>query len=236
MSSVLLVAHGSRDPAAGRTVESLARAVRQRLGGTPVGVAYLDHGSPDVPTALARLGPGHTVVVPMLLAEGYHSRVDLPGLVQSGHADADVAPVLGPDPLLVEAVDRRLREAGSWPGDAVVVLAAAGSSEPAAQGSTQWIADRLSGRGWSVVRPAYLSAAAPSVPEAVGALRAEGHRRVVVASYLLSPGRFQSALAGAGADVVTRPLGAAPEVVDLVLARVHALTRAGWPRSRRAVG
>jgi sirohydrochlorin ferrochelatase len=236
VSSVLLVAHGSRDPAAGRSVESLARAVRRQLGGTPVGVAYLDHGTPDVPTALARLGPDHTVVVLLLLAEGYHSRVDLPGLVQGGHADADVAPVLGPDPLLVEAVDRRLREAGSWPGDSVVVLAAAGSSDPAAQDSTQWAADRLSERGWSAVRPAYLSAATPTVPDAVSALRAEGHRRVVVASYLLSPGRFQSTLDGAGADAVTRPLGAAPEVVDLVLARVRALSRAESPRSRRAVG
>jgi sirohydrochlorin ferrochelatase len=53
---------------------------------------------------------------------------------------------------------------------------------------------------------------------------------VAVASYLLAPGRFagqvrDEALA-AGAAVVSAPLGAAPELADIVLTR-YAAARAG---------
>jgi sirohydrochlorin ferrochelatase len=45
---------------------------------------------------------------------------------------------------------------------------------------------------------------------------------VAVASYLLAPGLFADRLAGAGADVTSAPLGDAPEVAGLVLARYDA--------------
>lgn len=226
MSDTLLVAHGSRGGAAARTVEAVATGVRTLLGGARTAVAYLDHGTPDVPTALA--GLTDPVVVPLLLAGGYHSEVDLPGLVGDRGV---VTPVLGPHELLVEAVERRLRSAGAWPGDAAVVLAAAGSSGPDAVAATTWTAQRLADRGWGRVVPAYASAVRPGVPDAVARLRAEGHARVVVASYLLAPGRFQTALLGAGADLVTPPLGAAPEVVELVARRAAA---AGVTEPRRS--
>jgi sirohydrochlorin ferrochelatase len=231
-AGVLLVAHGSRDPAAARTVEAVATGVRARLGGATVRVAFLDHGTPDVATALLDLD--RPVVVPLLLAAGFHSEVDLPRLVGGRGV---VTPVLGPDALLVEAVERRLRSAGAWPGEAAVVLAAAGSSGAHARPATEWVAERLAARGWGPVQPAYASAATPTVPDAVARLRADGHARVVVASYLLAPGRFHTALHAAGADVVTAPLGAASEAVELVARRVagalgSAATRAARPVPR----
>ena len=42
---------------------------------------------------------------------------------------------------------------------------------------------------------------------------------MVLASYLLSPGLFADLLQGAGADLVSIPLGDAPEVATVVLAR-----------------
>jgi len=50
---------------------------------------------------------------------------------------------------------------------------------------------------------------------------------VVVASYLLAPGVFQAGLAGAGADLVTEPLGDHPAVVRLVLLRYDEARSAG---------
>jgi sirohydrochlorin ferrochelatase len=111
-----------------------------------------------------------------------------------------------------------------------VVLAAAGSSDPAANAT---IADLAAAwqrnRGWRVVIPAYASAAGPSPAEAVAALRGDGAGSadrtgpVVVASYLLAPGFFADKIRTtsleAGASAVSGVLGAAPEVADVVLAR-----------------
>ena len=60
--------------------------------------------------------------------------------------------------------------------------------------------------------------------DAVTSLRARGAPRVAVATYLLFPGAFAEQFAGAGADVSSAPLGDAPEVARLVLARYDAAT------------
>ena len=149
---------------------------------------------------------------------------------------------LGPHRLLTTAMERRLRQAGVTIGDpgTAVVLASAGSSDPAAREVIAQLArDWQALRGWRDVVPAFASAASPSPAEAVTALRHGGaapvgwHEaprvtprvtpRVVVASYLLAPGVFadkvrESSLA-AGAAAVSAVLGAAPELADLVLRR-----------------
>jgi sirohydrochlorin ferrochelatase len=57
----------------------------------------------------------------------------------------------------------------------------------------------------------------------VAALLRDGAQRVVVASYLLAPGlfadRIRDASLAAGAAAVSRPLGTAPEVADVLLQR-----------------
>src|SRR6202034_2825658 len=86
------------------------------------------------------------VVVPLLLTAAYHSKSDIPaqlaastGAAGGGPAlDVRCADTLGPHPLLLAALERRLREAGVAVDSAAdrartsVVLAAAGSSDPAA--------------------------------------------------------------------------------------------------------
>ena len=67
--------------------------------------------------------------------------------------------------------------------------------------------------------PAYLSAARPSVSDAVSTARARGARRVGVATYLLAEGRFHRALHSTGADVVAAPIGDHPALAELVALR-----------------
>jgi sirohydrochlorin ferrochelatase len=106
-----------------------------------------------------------------------------------------------------------------------VVLAAAGSAGPAANATIRGIAASWQlTRGWHSVVPAYASAAAPTVGEAVRALReTTGVRRVVVSTYLLAPGFFADRIRvqalAAGADLVAPALGALPEIADIVLER-----------------
>jgi sirohydrochlorin ferrochelatase len=171
-------------------------------------------------------------VLPLLLTAAYHSGTDIPGLLdealaaQPGLRIRYGAP-LGPHPGLLRALDRRLAEAGqdlAQAGQTAVVLASAGSSHPAANAAIgQLAADWQAARGWQAVRPAFASAASPTPEQAVAGLIHDGARRVVVASYLLAPGRFADRVRerslAAGAAAVSAPLGAAPDVADVLLDR-----------------
>jgi sirohydrochlorin ferrochelatase len=249
---LVVAAHGSTDPRAAATVTDLARLVQARacragLPGLTVRAAYLGHALPSVPDALEALhgdGRSRAVVLPLLLTEAYHSDTDLPAVLRAagrrlpGLRLAYGRP-LGPHPLLLRALERRLAEAGaSAAADTAVVLAAAGSSRPAANAAVARAARAW--RGWRRVVPAYASAASPAPAQAVGLLRQDGAPRVVVATYLLAPGVFADQVRGqslaAGADAVSAALGAAPEVADIVIERYvqAAAQRAPVSAGRRA--
>ena len=157
-------------------------------------------------------------LVPLLLSSGYHDRVDLPAAVADARPDAVQVPVLGPDPLLADALADRLAEAGLAGVDAVV-LAAAGSSDPDAVASVHIQATALAARTGRPVSAGFGSAAAPSVADAVATARSGGAGTVAIAPYLLAPGHFADRLADAGADGVAAPLGPHPAVVSLILER-----------------
>jgi sirohydrochlorin ferrochelatase len=218
---LVAVAHGSRDPAAGTATRDLLDEVRRQRPGLDVRESYLDHGPPRLAGVVSTLD--RAVVVPLLLGAAYHSRVDIPAAI-GGHRGVVQADVLGPDPLLLDAMERRLTEVGVPPGDpgTAVVLAAAGSTDATAVEGARRLARDWSGRGWWAVQAAFASAVGPTVEEAVAGLRERGARRVAVASYLLFPGLFADRLAAAGADVTSAPLADAPEVARLVLARYDA--------------
>ena len=242
MIPLVAVAHGSKDPRAAATVTALADAVRDRAPGVDVRTAFLDHSAPSLPQALASLAPGgvpvQCVALPLLLTAAYHSKSDIPAQLAAAvaaHPSLDVvsAGTLGPHPLLLAALERRLREAGVAVHSAAeraatsVVLAAAGSSDPSANATIAALAAQWrAASGWQAVVPAYASAAGPRPADAVAALRAAGASRVVVATYLLAPGYFADKIRdgarNAGADAVSGVLGAAPEVTDVVLDRYRA--------------
>ena len=261
---LVAVAHGSRDPRAAATVGALLDLVCRRAAsagypGLDVRAAYLGHAAPTLGQALGALD-GEAVVLPLLLTAAYHSKTDIPKALHEARStqprlDITYGRPLGPHPLLLRALDRRLAEAlqdadaqnagqnadaqnagqnagpedtsageAVPPSETAVVLAAAGSSDPAANAVISDLAACWqSARGWRAVVPAYASAASPTPPEAVAAAQRAGARRVLVASYLLSPGIFADQIRGdclaAGATVVSAVLGAAPEVADVVLGR-----------------
>lgn len=223
---LVAVAHGSRDPAATQVTRALLAEVRRQRPGLDVVESYLDHAEPELSQVLegVQRHSGPAVVVPLLLGAAYHSGVDIPAAIAATGGRAVQADVLGPDPLLLSALERRLAEAGVEPGDpsTALVLAAAGSTDAAAVDGVRTLAARWRARGWWAVEPAFASAATPSVEDAVAALRAGGAPHVAVATYLLFPGRFADQLGDAGADVTSAPLGDAPEVARLVLARYDA--------------
>ncbi|MEO3814825.1 CbiX/SirB N-terminal domain-containing protein [Sphaerisporangium sp. B11E5] len=224
--TLVLAAHGTRSAAGEAALAELTTRVRRARPGRRVELGFLEISSPALPGVLAE-AQGPVVVVPLLLAGGYHVHIDLPTVVASARPDAVIAAPLGPHPLLTAVLARRLASAGLRPTD-TVVLGAAGSSDPAALADVRAAARLLSVRVARPVTAAFASAGSPSLAEVLTRLRRGPAPRVAVASYLLAPGHFHDRMAECGADLVTRPLGVEEEMAALVWHR-HDEAAAGVP-------
>ena len=221
---LVLLAHGSRRPGPSCLLSRTAERVRTILPEVEVRTGYIELQPPDPATALK--GLVDPVVLPFFLARGYHVLNDVPAAVER-HGSGTVTGHLGVEEHLVEAVAQRLHEAsaplGGLAGLDHIVLGAAGSRQGAALEEVEAITRLLGAHLGREVTPAYLSAARPSVRDAVSTARARGARRVGVATYLLAEGRFHRALHSTGADVVAAPIGDHAAVADLVVHRYREL-------------
>ncbi|GGW26259.1 sirohydrochlorin chelatase [Streptomyces xantholiticus] len=228
---LLVIAHGSRDPRHAATVHALTGRVRSLRPGLRVETAFLDFNAPSVPQVLGRLaaeGVRDVVALPLLLTRAFHAKADIPTVLRQAPPALRIrqAEVLGPSPLLLAAVERRLYEAGLTPADKSstgLVLAAAGSTDPEAIAVIVQTARELRHTGWCAVRPAFASASLPRTEDAVRSLRADGFARVAVAPYVIAPGRLPDRIAvgadAGGANVVADVLGPSPELARLLLGR-----------------
>lgn len=236
---LLVVAHGSRDPRHAATVHALVGRVRAMRPGLRVETGFLEFNLPSVQGVLESLaaeGVRDVVALPLLLTRAFHAKADIPAVLRAAPPGLRVrqAEVLGPSPLLLSALERRLYEAGLSPADKSstgVVLAAAGSTDPEAIAVIAEIAREWRHTGWCAVRPAFASASLPRTEDAVRELRALGCARVAVAPYVIAPGRLPDRIVagaeGAGADILAEVLGPAPELAALLLRRYAGALRQG---------
>ncbi len=233
---LIACAHGTRSPEGQACIDALRAEIAAQRPRLTVLQAYVDVQEPALPDVVAGLTaktPTETpaVVVPLLLSVGFHVRVDIARAVEAVEGLTAAEP-LGPDPRLARLLHGRLQDSrpGGVPQDWGIVLASAGSSEPAAAVSVGVIAAGLGQLRSNRILAGYGAGAEPSVPDAVAQLRAQGCAHVAIASYLLAPGFFHEQLAKAGADLVTAPL--LPEGADTI-ARIalerfeHAVLRSG---------
>ncbi len=228
--ALLAISHGTASPSGQAAVAALVDAVAERLPDVTVRLGHVDVQQPDVEASLDSLPAGAPVViVPLLLSAGYHVRVDLRKQT-AGRDGVTIAPALGPDPRLVEALVARLA-ALAPADDHALVLAVAGSSDDRANDDCREIGRMLGARLDREVTVGFLAAAEPRLDAAVAQAGAAG-QRVIVANYLLAPGYFHDlAVRMAGAAPVAPPLlgeDAPPAaLVDLVIERYRAA--AGLP-------
>lgn len=228
-----------RVPAGHRSIRTevishLLDDVRRRLPGVNVVGAPVEAIGPGLHPVISGSG-GPAVVVPMLLSSRFQLTTDLPSAGRCG-APLHLAAPLGPGRHLARVMTARLRAAGALFGDAVV-LAAAGSEDPAVRAGAEQAAELLRSEWGPRVTLAFVPDAGPEVsaagpglpspgpdlPEAVEHLRQAGAKRVCVAPYVLLPGRLASrvsALASAaGVTSVAPVLGRHRLVADLVVLR-----------------
>ncbi|MFT4083398.1 MAG: sirohydrochlorin chelatase [Nocardioides sp.] len=232
--ALVALAHGSRDPRSAATITALIEEVRAQRPDLRVEAAFLDLAKPSFPTVvgkLVRAGFEEIVVVPLLLTEAFHAKVDVPQLI--GEATArhpglkiHTSAILGLEATFLRVLDDRLRAALRTHRvrelDALV-LAGAGSSDPLANQSVARLARIWGSHHRLPVVAAFASAAPPAAGEAVRAFRGEGRRHIAVASLFLAPGnlldRVSELALEAGAVAVSDALGAHPEIARTILAR-----------------
>ena len=110
--SLILFAHGARDPAWAAPFERLRELARQARPGMSVELAFLELMEPDLPAQVARqvaAGAQRITVVPVFLGQGGHVRRDLPQLLarlRQDHPQVAIETVaaVGEDPAVLQAI------------------------------------------------------------------------------------------------------------------------------------
>ena len=226
MTTLVLTAHGSADPRSAANARAVAAQVRRMRPGLDVRVAFCEIHRPNLIDVLDGCS-GEAVVTPLLLADAYHARVDIPAQIARCGASHLVrqARVLGEDDRLVSVLGERLTELGvSRLDDTLgVLVVAVGSSDAAANARTAAVAPKLAlGTHWAAVAAAFATRQEPSLSEAADGLRRRGARRVVVAPWFLAPGRLPDRVREFAEDAgieMAGPLGPHRLVAQTVLDR-----------------
>lgn len=232
--ALVMVAHGSSDPRVGQVTHALRRGLQETRPELTVHGCFLSESEPtghQVLDRLARQGVREVVLVPLEVTNAIEADPQIHLLAQYGRSThgsfgVSVSRPLGPEVHLLNILDLRLRSALACARvlelDGLVLSSASGGDVRGAA----LLARRA--RQWSTHhRLPCLTAVAdgtgPSVAQAIQGLRAQGRRHIAVGSFFLGPDELyqaQSELAQrCGAVAVSEPVGAAREVIDLVLAR-----------------
>ena len=110
--SIILFAHGARDPEWALPFERLRMAVKLRMPGTAVEIAYLEFMQPDLAAAVDSLidaGAAQIDIIPAFMAQGAHLKRDLPVLMDAAQARHPQAllrlrPALGESQTVLDAM------------------------------------------------------------------------------------------------------------------------------------
>lgn len=193
---VLLVAHGSRSPAAAEETERLRGLVADLApDARGVSVGYLELTEPPAGAVLSRLAAGgatRVVVVPLMLHSADHAKSDVPAVVLEGRQrwpalDIRYARPLGVDHALLALARRRVAEAGG--SGLPLLMVSRGSSDPDANAEACRVARLVADMtGAPHVVAAFSGITWPSVPDALDQLRRLGHRRVAAFAWFLATG------------------------------------------------
>ena len=221
MTTLVLAAHGSADPRSAANARAVANQIRFMRPGLAVRVAFCELNAPSLVDVLS---PG-AVVTPLLLADAYHARIDIPRQIASCGVAVRQADVLGEDDRLVSVLHERLAELGvsTFESELGVLVVAIGSTHTAANARTARVADMLrAGTRWAGATTAFATGSGPSLTQATERLRRHGAHRVVIAPWFLAPGRLTDRVASyAAAEGIPMavPLGAHRLVVETLLDR-----------------
>jgi sirohydrochlorin cobaltochelatase len=196
--ALLVVGHGTR------SAEGVAgfHALIDRLAGrtvADVAGGFIELSAPALTEAVGMLvAAGHrrVVAVPLVLVAAGHSKGDIPAAMlretmRHPGLTYQYGRPLGPHPTVLRLLSERLDDVlpiAERP-DTAVLLVGRGTTDPDANAEVSKVARLLwEGRDLSMVEPAFVSLARPSVAQGLERCRLLGARRVVVLPYFLFAG------------------------------------------------
>ena len=197
--SLLLVGHGSRSPAGVEDYWRFAEVLRAEAPALDVGCGFIELARPGLDTAIDRLvagGAATVVAVPLVLLGAGHLKNDGPDALARARLRHPGVVFhygrhLGVHPELLAVAQERIAQAtaGEPLGETAAVVVGRGSSDPDANADLYKVTRLLSdSRGLAMAEPAFVSLAAPSVPDALERCRRLGARRIAVVPYFLFTG------------------------------------------------
>ncbi|WP_228978975.1 sirohydrochlorin chelatase [Streptomyces sp. DH12] len=256
--ALVLAVPGEPSPAVRALAEELVSIARSELPGLEAAIGFLDGDDTEYFSLagvlreaaairveryeLARAagreveepaGPA-AVVVPLMVGPDESLTARIRQVVADSGAPAELADVLGPHPLLAEALHVRLSEAGlaradrarlftvATAADGIVLVTTGGAEAVQAAGITGML---LAARLAVPVMAAALDEEG-SVAAVAAQLRGSGSAQLALAPYLVGPelgAGLLEAAAGAADCPVAEPLGAYPAVGKLVLSQYMTL-------------
>jgi sirohydrochlorin ferrochelatase len=228
VNTLVLAAHGSRDTRSAANARAVAGWLGRVRPELDVHVAFCEFNSPSLVEVLASGTGLDAVVTPLLLANAYHARIDIPRQIARCGVVVRQADVLGEDDRLVSVLHQRLAELGvsELDREVGVLVVAIGSSHPAANARTAQVAHKLAANTrWAGATTAFATGCGSSIAQAARQLRRRGARHLVIAPWFLAPGRLTDQVqdyATQNGIPMAAPLGAHRLVAETVLDRFDA--------------
>ncbi|MFG2137869.1 sirohydrochlorin chelatase [Streptomyces sp. NPDC048650] len=248
--ALVLAVPGTPTPAARSLAEEVSSIARSELPGLDARIGYVDGGDDEFPSleaVLARAGAeqkeriGHdgpadqpaAVVVPLLAGPDSSLLRRIRQAIMSSGSGADLTDVLGPHPLLAEALHVRLSEAGlaradrarlftvATAADGIILATVGGEEAVQAAGITGML---LSARLAVPVLAAGLDEEG-AIARTAEQLRGSGSQQLALAPYLIGPELADGLLGAAAAEAecaAAEALGAYGAVGRLVLSNYAA--------------
>ena len=201
--SIVLAAHGSRDPAAIGEVDALLRVMRRLAPDRTIGHGFLEFAVPTIDEgvkAVIDAGARRVVMLPALLLAATHAKNDMPGelaLLRRRFPDVEFhfgAP-MDLHPRLLRLAQQRIVEAeqlaqrAARRDDSCLVVVGRGTSDPDANSEVSKLARMLAeGLGFGASFVCYAGTAKPEVADGLRSAAKLGCRRLVVFPHFLFDG------------------------------------------------
>jgi precorrin-8X/cobalt-precorrin-8 methylmutase len=201
--SIVVAAHGSRDPAALREVDALVALMKKRAPGQAIVQGFLEFAVPTIDEAVRAViqaGAARVVMLPALLLAATHAKNDMPGELamlkrQFPGIEFHFGAPAELHPLLLRLAQQRIVEAEALSerstrrADSCLVVAGRGTSDPDANSEVSKLARMLEeGMGFGASYVCYAGTAEPSLREGLRRSARLGCERIVVFPYFLFDG------------------------------------------------
>ncbi len=199
---LLLVGHGSPDPAGNEEYLTFARLLSDELG-IIVQPCFLELAEPSIPEGIrqcAEQGAQRVAVLPLFLGAAGHQKNDVPAILNEhtvAYPDITFAygtPIGAQYPVVAALADRATEaivssDSGISLGETALLLVGRGSSDPDSNSEVFKVSRLLwEGRDYGWVDVAFQTVTRPLVGDAIHRCALSGARRVVVLPYLLFTG------------------------------------------------